>query len=301
MNRPFRLDQGKRARAWRRWKWLFGVYLRPRHVATVDTANGRLSFDSRDRSLGRQLCVSGDFEYDFMQEVVRDLRKLGLLPARNGGRIIDVGGYIGMISISFLREGTFDSALALEPNPDSFALLLRNAEQNGVAAALDARNIAASDESATRVMELSGKNFGDHRIRSRDHREPDHFEESRRRTIEIPAMPLDGLYAAEPELFRDSRLVWMDIQGHEGKFLKGAARFFADHPRLPLMMEFWPYGLRRSGMGRDDFCAIVKSMFTGLYVLGGEPNRRHSGEIDVLYDLYDGPDNGAHLVLVRER
>lgn len=291
---------GKLLRLWRRLKWMFGVYLPPHHIATADTANGRLSFDSKDRTLGRQLCVYGEFEYDGMLEAVRLLKTLGYLSEINGGRVMDVGGYVGMISIGFLREGLFDKALALEPNPNNFALLQRNAEQNGLANAIDARNLAVSDRHSTLLMELSEKNYGDHRIRSREHHEGDHFNESARQTIEIQAVPLDELYAQEAEIFSDVRLVWMDIQGHEGKFLRGATQFFASHPRLPVMMEFWPYGLRRSGMSKETFCETVKAMFTNVYVLDEALQRQDTEAIEAIYDKYDGPESGAHVLLIRE-
>lgn len=292
---------GKFERFVRRLRWMFGVYLRPQHIATTDCANGLLSFDSKDRTLGRQLCVYGDFEYDGMINSVRQLKQLGYLPEQNGGRVMDVGGYVGMIAIGFLKAGLFDKALVLEPNPNNFALLERNASQNGLIDQIDARNVAASDCRSSLVMELSEKNFGDHRIRSGEHQESDFFNEANRDTIEIQALPLDDLYEQEADIFSDTRLVWMDIQGHEGKFFAGAKRFFADHPRLPVMMEFWPYGLKRSGMSRDAFCETVKSIFNTVYVLGEEePEKQSIDAIESIYDKFDGPENGAHLLLIRE-
>jgi FkbM family methyltransferase len=288
------------ARAWRRLRWLFGVYLRPRHIATADTVNGRLSFDSKDRTLGRQLCVYGEFEYDGMLEAIATLKSLGYLPEKAGGRIIDVGGYVGMISIGFLKAGIFHQALALEPNPNNFSLLQRNIEQNNLQDMMHSRNVAVSDSRGRLAMELSHKNFGDHRIRSSAHQEDDFFRESDRQTIEIEAIPLDELYAEEPDIFSDVRLVWMDIQGHEGKFFKGAPQFFSQHPRLPVIMEFWPYGLRRSGMDKAEFCAIVKKLFDSVYVLGGSAQRQDISAMDRIYDQFDGPENGAHLLLIRE-
>lgn len=284
----------------RRMRWMFGVYLRPQHVATTDTANGLLSFDSKDRTLGRQLCVYGEFEYEGMHESVRQLKQLGYLPEQNGGRVMDVGGYVGMISVGFLKADLFDKALALEPNPNNFALLLRNAEQNDFADKIDARNVAVSDSRSTLIMELSEKNFGDHRIRSAEHNESDFFNEAGRDVIEILALPLDELYAEEPQIFDDVRLVWMDIQGHEGKFFAGGKQFFADHPRLPVVMEFWPYGLKRSGMSREAFCETVKSIFNTVYVLDDKAEKQSIQNIEAIYDRFDGPESGAHLLLIHE-
>ena len=40
-------------------------------------------------------------------------------------------------------------------------------------------------------------------------------------------------------------LIWMDTQGFEGYVLKGANNLLKF--RMPMVLEFWPYGLKRSG------------------------------------------------------
>lgn len=284
----------------RRMCWMFGTYAGKRHVATVQTANGLLSFDSKDRHLGRQLSVYGHFEIDEMHNTVARLKKLGYLPQENGGRVLDIGGYVGMISVGFLNAGLFEKAMAVEPNPNNFSLLQRNVEQNGFTDKIDARNVAVSDSGSSLMMELSDKNYGDHRIRSGNHSETDFFNEANRDIIEIQALPLDDLYKKEPEIFSDARLVWMDIQGHEGKFFAGAKQFFAEHPQLPVVMEFWPYALKRSGMSREAFCETVKSIFDTVYVMGEKEVKQSINDIEAIYDEFDGPEKGAHLLFIKE-
>jgi len=62
-------------RFFRKLKWLFGTYLLPRHIATVKTKNGILSFDSKDRTLGRALNVDKEFESKMMKRTVDLLTK----------------------------------------------------------------------------------------------------------------------------------------------------------------------------------------------------------------------------------
>ena len=40
-------------------------------------------------------------------------------------------------------------------------------------------------------------------------------------------------------------LAWIDTQGHEGHVLSGASRLI--QANVPIVIEFWPYGLKRSG------------------------------------------------------
>ena len=283
----------------RKVKWLFGIYLLPQHIATVDTLNGLLSFNSKDRTLGRQLYVFREFEYHEMIDDIKLLRDIGYLPIEDGGRVMDVGGYVGMISVGFLKAGIFDSALAIEPNPSSFALLEKNAKQNHLGQKLGRRNIALSDASSVLTMELSHKNFGDNRIRSSTHGEENVFNEESRKTIDIEAITLDEFYQREPGLFDDLRLIWMDIQGHEGKFFAGGETFFKTRPGIPDIMEFWPYGLRRSGVTREEFCHIVRNTFTHFHTLGdssGTP--RDIADIEQTYDRFAQPHQGAHLIFI---
>ncbi len=49
-------------------------------------------------------------------------------------------------------------------------------------------------------------------------------------------------------------LVWIDAQGHEGHILAGAPRLLSTN--IPVVAEYWPYGLKRSG-GLALFHALV--------------------------------------------
>ena len=153
-------------------------------------------------------------------------------------------------------------------------------------------------------MELSEKNFGDHRIREADSEQiEDHYGESGRKTISVEAMTLDEVMnSQESSQHENIALVWMDIQGHEGKFFKGARSFFLQHKHVPVAMEFWPYGIRRSGMDKDEFCNLLKGLFQKFYILDEErPLSRDIQNIDAYFEHFDAPDSGAHLILVNDR
>lgn len=88
------------------------------------TKNGLLSFDSRDRTLGRSLHLEREFEFDGMMKTVELLRREHFIPQDlQQAAMLDVGGYIGMISVGFVRTGTFGRAVAFEPNPNNYRLL----------------------------------------------------------------------------------------------------------------------------------------------------------------------------------
>ena len=285
----------------RRLVWLFSIYLRKPHIATLKTKNGLLSFYSKDRILGRSLSVEREFEYDGMIKCVKLLTDNRHISDTEKGMLMDVGGYIGMIGIGFLTAKIFNKALMFEPNPDSFKLILKNIAQNKMQEDIQAFNIALSDVESELIMELSHKNYGDHRIRKEGEVQAGHYNEEERKTIKVRATPLDNFVNENETInYQDIKLVWMDVQGHEGKFIQGASEFFKKYKNVPVAMEFWPYGLLRSGTTKKEFCDVVKSLFTNFYILDDKKNEIYDiNEVDKFFDSYsESPAGGCHLILL---
>ena len=257
-------------RFFRKLKWLFGTYLLPRHIATVKTENGILSFNSKDRTLGRALNIEREFESQMMKRTVKLLTKNGDIKQVKGRVVMDVGGYVGMSSIGFLNFNLFDNAIIFEPNPNSFSLIEKNIKQNNFSDQITAFNVALSNKNSELLMELSHKNFGDHRIRQEGPVQEGHYHEEVRKIISVDSVTLDDFIKKNPQInFKNISMVWMDIQGHEGKFLQGANNFLSSQ-KIPVVMEFWPYGILRSGTTKNDFLENLVKLFTHFYIVDNE-------------------------------
>jgi len=262
------------------------IYAGPRHAVTADTANGLLSFDSKDWLVGKHLYVYRELERVEMREAIRLLGEEGYLNAP-GDTLLDVGANIGMTCIPLLKAGHFQRAIAFEPAPDTYRYLARNIEQNGLGQRIRAFPWALSSRSGTCRMEISKENSGDNRVRL-DSRHG-FFGEEGRGTIEVPAKTMDELLAELADL-QGARigLVWVDVQGHEGHFFLGAKSLFASG--IPAVTEFWPYAILRSGISETDFGNIVSGLFTHFYVLSKEPAvKRDISEVSALFRRYAGP------------
>ncbi len=254
----------------RKLKWLFGTYLMPRHIATVRTKNGILSFDSKDRTLGRALNVDREFESQMMKRTVNLLVKSGDIKQVKNRVVMDVGGYVGMSSIGFLNFDLFDKAIIFEPNPNSFSLINKNIKQNNFSSQITAFNVALSNQNSELTMELSHKNFGDHRIRQPGEIKKGHYQEENRKTINVRSVAFDEFIKEHDQIdFKNISMVWMDVQGHEGKFLQGACGFLSSQ-KIPVVMEFWPYGILRSGTTKNEFLASLNKLFTHFYIVDSE-------------------------------
>jgi len=183
---------------------------------------------------------------------------------------MDVGGYVGMSSIGFLNFNLFDNAIIFEPNPNSFLLIEKNIKQNNFSDQITAFNVALSNKNSELLMELSHKNFGDHRIRQEGPVQEGYYHEEVRKIISVDSVAFDDFIKKNPQInFKNISMVWMDIQGHEGKFLQGANNFLSSQ-KIPVVMEFWPYGILRSGTTKNEFLENLVKLFTHFYIVDNE-------------------------------
>lgn len=215
---------------------------------------------------------------------------LGCLTQGRQTQLIDVGANIGTVCIPAVREGYFRGALAFEPDVRNYRLLCRNIETNGLSGSIQAFNVALSSARGAAELELAADNFGDHRIRTGSPSTgPQRFDEGARRTVAIRIETLDDVLhdlGLEP---CDIGLLWMDVQGHEPFVLKGADNLVA--AGLPVITEFWPYGLSRAGVMAGEFCRQVADRFSWFYDLADEPPRRQpASAMAQMFEKYRGID-----------
>lgn len=280
---------------WRTLQW-WRISSGPRRDVTVDTLNGRLTLDSKDWLIGKYLYVRGSHEAHETRSAVELLRREGYLVQPKSETVLNVGANIGMTCIGLLKAGYFQKAIAFEPAPDSYRLLIQNINQNGLQDRIQPFPLALSSQEGTLDLELSGDNSGDNRIRQANR--PGFFHEEKRPTIQVPATTLDNLLAENGNLRNEKvDLVWVDIQGHEGHFFQGACKFLGRG--IPIVSEFWPYGIERSGMSPSQFHQDLSRLFTDFYVLAGElPQKRPISELNSLFAAYREPRAMCLVVFV---
>ena len=278
-----------------RWQML---YAGKRRDVTVDTWNGRLTFDSRDKLIGKYLYVQRAYERRYIERALAVLERDGWLT--RGGTLLDVGANIGMICIALLRHGWCARAIAFEPAPANLRLLEHNIAQNGLADRIVRQPLALSSGDGEMELELSDYNSGDNRLRAPNGASAGAWHEDRRVTVRVPVRRLDDVLAEHPATASDVRLIWLDIQGHEGQFFEGARDTIGRG--VPVVSEFWPYGILRSGTTRTAYLRTVCDLFTHVYVLAGERiERTPVASIDALFDACAAPKAMREVVFVRER
>jgi FkbM family methyltransferase len=258
----------------------------PEHRLTVRTEYGKFSFSSKDREIGRQLFLYKSFDFEKTKKFQQLLTELGYLRA---GYLVDVGANVGTVCIPLVRNGVFPRALALEPEPRNYSLLVKNIAQNGLRSMIRPFECALSDSEAHVEMELSIDNYGDHRVRMQNPTlfRDEQFTESGRRTIQVYACPLDHVLKRENIRPSEIAALWLDVQGHEKYVLEGAESVLASG--APVLAEFWPYGLLRAGVTPESFCDFLSVHFNFFYDLNSEPVTRENKKAFVnLFERYQG-------------
>ena len=271
----------------------------PATDVTCETKNGLMTFSSKDRSVGRGLFSRREWSWDLMSSIQALLREEELLKPAGNDLLINVGANIGSVLVPLMRTGSFRYGVGFEPAPDNAAYLRKNVTQNGLDDAVQTFQMGLSDENTTAEFELAAHNMGDHRVRggSAPLSRPSSFGESDREVIEVQLRTLDDVLAEHDYAGRAAALVWVDIQGHEGHFLKGARNTLTC--RVPLVIELLPYGINRAGMEADEFCALVSEMCSDFYSLrDGGWQKQSKSDFRALYDRYEGSTDGTDIVLV---
>lgn len=165
---------------------------------------------------------------------------------RAGDVVLDIGANIGYFTLQLARHaGPQGRVVAFEPEPENVALLRRNVELNGYRT-VEVVGAAVGDGPGTVTLHVAAENRGDHRLFG---------EADGRPTLEVPMVSIDA-YLAEHGIERVD-VVKIDVQGAEGLVFAGMRRLLAERPPRLLLVEFWPFGLRRCG---QDPAALLDSL-----------------------------------------
>jgi FkbM family methyltransferase len=207
-------------------------------LAYVNTGREALVVNTRDKFVSREI-----FGLGAQGDLARTEAALAIVTAARAAPalLVDIGANIGSICVPALARGLFSRTVAIEPHPVNARLLRANIALNGLHDRARVHECAVgSRDDATLDLELSEDNWGDHRVRVSN--EDGLWGEGGRSRMPVSSMTLDTLLRDEPV---DAMMLWMDIQGYEGHALLGAQRLLSARP--PLVVEFWPYGMRRAG------------------------------------------------------
>lgn len=232
-------------------------------VVAVNRQGLRFYVSTSDRVLSRRLFVNDRRPERDIQHAVAVLRQIDGPTLLESSAVVEVGANIGTHTVELLRRYGARSVTAIEPDPDNFALLQQNVLANGVIDRVIMLQLALSDHDGVAELELAVGDSGDHRVRVPS--SPTQGRETLRRTIQVRAARFDSL-VDHGEIDLDSTgLIWMDAQGHEAHILRAAT--YVLNSEIPIVMEYWPYGLRRAG-GLETLHELISNHYRYVIDLG---------------------------------
>lgn len=215
-------------------------------------------------TIGQSIQKNGDYD----RQSVRDLKsQLTLLDKKvEGINILEVGANIGTHTIYLCREFENCNIIAIEPDPQNMRLLLANIHCNELQSRTKAFQVAASDTSGKVAFLRNKYNFGGSSI-AESAGENSHNANgklnSKYEEIMVDAQPLDIFLQDVMVDQGQFNLVWMDVEGHEGKALAGLKRILSDQ-MPPLYFEITPNN--QSSKGLDKIVDQLKEVYQSAYI-----------------------------------
>ena len=188
-----------------------------------------------DKAISRALFIKGSFDFDKVEKVISVMSAVN--KAFKLETLIDVGANIGTVCIPAVKRGLAANAIAIEPEPLNYRVLVANIFLNDLADRIKTYNLAlGSKDNQTLELELSEGHSGDHRIHVAN-------ETGTASSGKITSVKSETFDSVVPAVDRNSCLVWMDTQGYEGIILQGAQNII--RAQVPMVVEFWPEGMKR--------------------------------------------------------
>lgn len=186
----------------------------------------------------------------------------------SGGTMIDVGANVGMLCTPAAKAQPALQVYAVEADPENFQCLQINAAQSG-AKNISLINRAAFSRNCRLEFEHSDDNPGDHRVRSG--KKPggkDAYGESSRSVISVEAATLDSMIPLNN--LKHPIVLKADVQGAEAEVFLGATQLLESVDIV--ILEFWPYGLKRAGSDIDVFFKSLSRFKFGAQLEVLNPN-----------------------------
>ncbi len=184
-----------------------------------------------DDVIGRQILKSGSFERDSVRDLLAKLEQCHSY--KPGMVILEIGANIGTHTIYFFRDLACSKVIAIEPDPDTFAVLKRNMLLNGL-----------SDQVVPICAAISNAEGAADFVRNPTNRGGSHLavEHRTKRQDDVFSVDVTTIDTLLPRIDVDPSsidLVWIDVEGHEREVLEGMRNLLTEF-RPPIFMEYNP-------------------------------------------------------------
>ena len=200
-----------------------------------------------------------------------------------GSVFLDIGANIGYYTVlAGAVVGEQGMVIAYEPDGENFRLLEHNIALNGLTNVRPFR-AALGENSCQGSIYRSEDNMGNHRL----------FDDGDGRQKEIVEILNGDEHVARIAERLD--FIKIDTEGYEAHVLKGLrAMIMANRTRLGMVIEFWPYGLRRANTSGTQLLESLAAIDLPLYIIDHLAYRLMPAKVEELQLWVDEMDADAH-------
>ena len=217
--------------------------------------------------ISKSLYVDKCFEYDIYRRSIDFLKTKGFLSEEGNNTLIDVGINNGVISIGALLSNDFNYSIGFDGCKHHIENCRANVELNDLSDKISLVHAVLSDSNKSVLFESSISDFGQHRVVGHTNKDFQFlFTEEKNLKKEVRSCTLDSLLTPfSNKLTDDNKLLWIDVEGHEGFIFKGSSNLL--NTNLPCIMELCPYMIQRSGMTKKTYTNIIQNHWEHFWIL----------------------------------
>ncbi len=235
------------------------VYLGDNTAVTFLENGIRILVDTRSIDIGIHLLTLGRWETAYTTLFTRLVKP--------GDTVIDLGPNHGVYALLAAQiVGPTGRVDAFEPNPRLAKLVDLSLRLNGFASWARVHALGASEAMGTARLVFN-----------------DNFSGG-------GAVALDDMFA-DPTYRPD--VIKMDVEGHEGRALRGMRRILERSPDVRIMMEFGPAMMRNAGVGAPEVTAFFESLGHSAWTIDDQ-----GGVVPTTWAALAGQTEGLQNILV---
>ncbi|MBO1079875.1 FkbM family methyltransferase [Roseomonas haemaphysalidis] len=228
------------------------IYLGDNTALTFLETGQRVYVDTRSRDIGVHLLTFGRWESNYLK-VFEQLVK-------PGHTVFDVGANHAFYALHAARlTGPTGRVEAFEPNPHLAGLATASLRTNGYTWA-KLHQVAVGDTPGEAMLTFNPDMSGGGNIRSG-------AGQGKAETVSVKMAVLDQMFP-DPSFTID--VIKMDVEGYEGKALRGMSKLLARSPNVRMMLEFAPRMMASAGVGAPEVVSQLQGLGLSAWLIDGQ-------------------------------
>ncbi|UCH51026.1 MAG: FkbM family methyltransferase [Chloroflexota bacterium] len=192
--------------------------------------------------------------------------------------VVDIGANVGYYTLLAAKlVGAKGKVFAFEPEPENYALLVRNIKMNGYKNAIPERK-AVSNKTGKANLFLN-KETGAHGLLS--------DREGIIGTMTVETVSLDEYFKGKEHPID---IIKIDVEGAELAVLRGMQNIIKNNADLKIFTElFWPVGLHKSDFSpREYWDRLVEIGFKCIYFINEQEQRLETADFSLIMRYCEG-------------